>query len=535
MPYLFVNGSMYAQALTRERSLSGDLRLLLESTTEGILGLDVQGRFTFINTAGCEMLGFTPDELLGKDAHALIHHSRQDGSPYPAEKCPILHTLRTGQRTRLTNEVLWRRDGTALVTEFSSHPIVKEGAVHGAVVTFVDVTARRRAEDALRTRVQQQEVVARVGLLAVQGASLETLMHTSVALIGQTLEVEYCKILELLSDGGTLRLRSGFGWKDGVVGEATERTGLESQAGYALRSASAVIVEDLRKETRFAPAPLLIEHGVVSGVDVIIGSERPFGVLGAHTTRHRVFTGDDVNFLQAMANVLASAIEHGRGIERLRALSRELVEVQESVQRAIARELHDEIGQALTALRLVLKNASGRRSDGAGVDLRHAQALVDGLVEKVRSLSLNLRPAALDDLGLVPALVLHCDHYTAQTGVRVDLTHADAEGRRFPSEVETAAYRITQEALTNVARHAEVADAAVRLWATGGTLYVQVQDAGAGFDPTCILATPRSSGLTGMRERARLLGGELTIESAPSSGTRLTAALPIRETGSQRT
>jgi PAS domain S-box-containing protein len=518
------------QTLVREQFLSTEMRLLLESTAEGIFGLDVQGHFTFLNKAGAEMLGFTPQEVLGKDAHALVHHSRPDGSPYPAEECPILQTLRTGQGRRLDDEVLWRRDGTGFPTEFSSHPIFGEGVIRGAVVTFVDITGRKRAQDALRTRVRQQEVVAKLGLLALQGADLDTLLNASVARITQILDVEYCKVLELLPDGNTLLLRSGAGWKNGAVGRATEPAGLESPAGYALRSAAPMVVEDLGKETRFTPSPLLAEHGVVSGVDVIIfGSDRAFGILGVHTTRHRTFTDDDINFLQAVANVLASAIDHRQAAERLQALSRRLVEVQETVQRTIARELHDEIGQTLTALKIILETTSSEPGDAPG--LRRARTLAHDLLGKVRSLSLDLRPAVLDDLGLVPALVLHCDHYTAQTGVHVDLEHAEMEGRRFPSEVETAAYRIAQEALTNVARHAGVAEATVRLWIHGSVLSVQIEDAGAGFDPAPALAMPHSSGLVGMRERARLLNGELTVESAPGSGTRVTAELPFEGSG----
>src|SRR5574337_67700 len=226
-------------------------------------------------------------------------------------------------------------------------------------------------------------------------------------------------------------------------------------------------------------------------------------------------------------DVLASAIEHRRGIDQLQALSLRLVEVQESVQRAIARELHDEIGQTLTALKLILESASSRFSADAGAGLRRAQALTDGLMAKVRSLSLNLRPAVLDDMGLLPALVLHTDRYTAQANVGIALTHTGIETRRFPPAVETAAYRIVQEALTNVARHAGVKDATVRVWAGDEILGVEIKDAGIGFDPKAALTSPRSSGLVGMRERAELLGGHLSVESTPGAGTRVIAELPL--------
>jgi signal transduction histidine kinase len=222
------------------------------------------------------------------------------------------------------------------------------------------------------------------------------------------------------------------------------------------------------------------------------------------------------------------------GRERLQILSQRLVEVQENERRYIARELHDEIGQYLTGLKLVLDMAT-RSPGGDGNDnLKEALALADELMAQVRNLSLDLRPTMLDDLGLLPALLWHCGRYTDQTGVHVDLRHTNLEEQRFRSEVETAAYRIVQEALTNVARHAEVDKAVVRLWIEQDALSVQVTDQGTGFNPDNPLISDTSSGLVGMRERAVLLGGELTIESAPGAGTCLTAKLPLGDTTEQQ-
>jgi len=146
-------------------------------------------------------------------------------------------------------------------------------------------------------------------------------------------------------------------------------------------------------------------------------------------------------------------------------------------------------------------------------------------MERVRALSLDLRPTMLDDLGLVPALLGLFERYTAQTRVRVTFEHAGVEGRRFVPTVETAVYRIAQESLTNVVRHSGATEATVRLWCTDSMLGVQVEDAGAGFDPRAA-AIAQSSGLSGMHERAASLGGNLTIDSSPGAGTRVTCELP---------
>jgi signal transduction histidine kinase len=212
--------------------------------------------------------------------------------------------------------------------------------------------------------------------------------------------------------------------------------------------------------------------------------------------------------------------------ERQQTLSRRLLEAQEAERRHLARELHDEVGQQLTGLRLLLKQSAGGAPAGPSLD--EALALLDGLLARVRDLSFDLRPALLDHLGLLPALLWLFERYTAQTGVAVDFKHTALE-RRFEPTVETAAYRVVQEALTNVARHAGVSTVSVRVWAEADALTVQVEDPGAGFDPGAVLGGV-AHGLTGMQERVALLGGELTIDSAPGAGTHLAARLPLHGT-----
>jgi PAS domain S-box-containing protein len=213
--------------------------------------------------------------------------------------------------------------------------------------------------------------------------------------------------------------------------------------------------------------------------------------------------------------------------ERLKFLSRRLMEVQEAERRKIALELHDEIGQVLTGLKLSLEIGSRLPAHEVGASLEQARGLVNDLMARVRKLSLDLRPAMLDDLGLLPTLLWHIEHYTAQTQVRVNFKHSGLEKRRFAPEVETAAYRLVQEALTNVARHAQTTEATVRLSTHRQTLLIEVEDNGAGFDVEAVIATSETSGLAGMRERVVLLDGQLTIESQPGGGTHLTAELRI--------
>jgi signal transduction histidine kinase len=205
--------------------------------------------------------------------------------------------------------------------------------------------------------------------------------------------------------------------------------------------------------------------------------------------------------------------------QEVSALSRQLVEAQEKERRSIARELHDEIGQALTGLKLMLETRKAENID-------EAMALVNDLIARLRNLSMDLRPPMLDDLGLLPALLAHIKRFTETTNIRVRFSHADISCR-FDPEVESAAYRIIQEALTNVARHANVDSVGVSASADAEWLYIMVSDHGKGFDANAMSAAFHSSGLTGMIERAKLLGGKLDISSRRGQGTRILAHLPI--------
>ncbi|MFN8625518.1 MAG: PAS domain S-box protein [Candidatus Binatia bacterium] len=265
--------------------------------------------------------------------------------------------------------------------------------------------------------------------------------------------------------------------------------------------------------------------------------ERISGMLNLMWHRVAGFDISEIPVLGHLAGALGLAIERSRlfeevtnGRERLQALSLRIMEVQESERRHLARELHDEVGQYLTGVRFLL-DAAGRQSAASSADdLGEARRMIDDLVLRIRNLSLDLRPAMLDDFGLLPALLWLFDRYTSQTKVRVEFAHQEMDAR-LPREIETAAYRIVQEGLTNVARYARATEVAVRVARDAGELAVFVADRGVGFDPAEVLAGSRGSGLAGMRERAELLGGRLHVASAPGEGTRLTAVLPLADPG----
>ena len=243
---------------------------------------------------------------------------------------------------------------------------------------------------------------------------------------------------------------------------------------------------------------------------------------------------DQLDLLHIFTSLGAIAIRQAQLLEqvhagrtRLQQLSLQLLEVQEAERRHLARELHDEIGQSLSSLKLLLEMVErDPEMEVYQAEINLAQELIRQLVKQVREMSLDLRPSILDDLGVLPAVQSLLERFAAQTKIEVDFAVRGLE-RRFPAGIETAAYRIVQEALTNVARHAKVTQVSVRLHASRDSLLVQVEDMGVGFEPGAALHADRSNGLSGMLERARLLGGQMEIESTPGRGTRLTAELPF--------
>jgi signal transduction histidine kinase len=192
-------------------------------------------------------------------------------------------------------------------------------AADGIALYYEDVTKRIAAERQLARRNRQQEAVARLGQAALEGAPLSELYVHAVREVADALGVPFAKLVEPIGDGRTLRLRAGVGWRDGIVGEALLSAESGSQAGYAIQAHGPVMVNDIHRETRFVPPALFAEHGIRSGISVLVGPrDAPFGVLGAHATEVREYTQDDLNFMQGVANLLGAAIARTRVEDELR-------------------------------------------------------------------------------------------------------------------------------------------------------------------------------------------------------------------------
>ncbi|WP_413166765.1 PAS domain S-box protein [Capilliphycus salinus ALCB114379] len=288
-----------------------DRLFLLSPDLLCIAGFD--GYFKRINPCFETTLGYPQVELLSKPVIAFVHPEDR------AETLAKWEELLTGKSIQLENRYRCQNNSYIWLS-WKAAPSLETRLIYAVAR---NITERKQVEALLRSRVHQQATVAHLGQFALTLSSLDDLFNEALTRMAEVLEVEYTKIVELLPDGEGLLLRAGVGWLEGRVGTTRIQTGNHSQAGYSMLAGEPVVVEDLGKETRFNPSALLQEHDVISGMCVMIRfKDQNFGVLGAHSRTKRVFSQDDVNFLQAIANILATAVEQAQSTERLRLLER---------------------------------------------------------------------------------------------------------------------------------------------------------------------------------------------------------------------
>jgi len=256
--------------------------------------------------------------------------------------------------------------------------------------------------------------------------------------------------------------------------------------------------------------PLVVEQEQIGALVLFHSDSWRFKAYAARLVR---ITADRIAPRVSRAQIIEAA---WRDRKELELLSRRLLQAHESERRAISRDLHDEVGQVIAALKLSLE-ASGNRSEPVG-------AALASLMQQVRNMAQRFRPPMLDDFGLAPTIGWHVGQFSEQTGIRVDFRHFGSCGR-FQPDLEIALYRLIQEALTNVARHARVPRASVVLRAGQGWIGVRVRDHGGGFDPERIASG--STGISGMKERLRPFRGQLIVQSRRGRGTSVTATVPF--------
>jgi signal transduction histidine kinase/CheY-like chemotaxis protein len=402
-------------------------------------------------------------------------------------------------------------------------------------------TRLRRVERALRALSQSNERMLRA---ENETDLLHGICHDLVE--GNGYRLAWVGVVEP-GEPPLVRSAAQAGYEDGylqtlniTLDETSERG--RGPTAIAIRTGQPSIITNTQTSEVFAPwRAQAHQRGYASSIALpLVYEGAVLGALNVYATDPHAFDDEEVGLLMQLASNLAYGISalHSRAAraqaehalreqhEQLQILSRRLVEVQEAERRTVARDLHDEVGQVLTGLSLALELVARQPPEHAPARLEHAQRLVNELIVRVRDMSMQLRPPMLDDLGLLPALLWYFERFREQTGIQVHFKHSGLE-QRFPGDIEITVYRVVQEALINVANYAGVGEVFVRLLAGRKHLDVQVEDHGRGFDAREALHNPATSGLSGMRERTRLLGGELQIDTEPGRGSCLTVYLPL--------
>jgi len=459
---------------------SAELHSVMDAVAEGVLVVDRTGRVLLANARFREMWRI-PDEVAASREDGVLLDFVVDQLVDPEGFLAKVRAL-YGQDVESWDTLAFK-DGR--VFERFSRPLVEGGLAMARLWAFRDVTERRVAEAALRESEER---------------------HRS--------------IIEQLTDAYYRTDR------DGIITmmspSAAQVLGLPSISMMIGRPIESFWQDPSQRAALLAA---IAEDGFVRDFEATAVRTDGTAVAVAVTSH---FVRDGSGAVAGVEGIIRDITERKRAEAALRALAVHLDSVREEEHTRIARQVHDDLGQALTALRLDLTWV-GRKLPKGNTALRRridaAVGLTDEMIAVGQHIVADLRPPILDDLGLVPAVEWYAQHFAKRSGLRIEFD-VGAEEPAVPDRLAVAAYRIVQEALTNVARHAQATQVRVRLGEQDGTLTIEIRDDGQGF-PEEAIRSPRSFGIVGMRERAASQGGVLLVTSSPSAGTTVRVTFPL--------
>lgn len=511
--------------------------------------MDRDFNFIRVNEAYAKSAGYTADHFLGKNHFGLYPHAENQvifqrvvdtGEPYVVFEKPF--------------EYPDHPDWGVTYWDWSLQPVKRpDGLVEGLVLSLVDVTGRKRAEIELAR--QNQELLALSKVEHELREFAESLTQSTISL-NSTLEQEQvlASILEQIHRAipftvGDIILKEGRSYRIAGILNTREMDEAWPPADISYSLDDFPLLDQLFTTLQ----PLLIsEADGTAGWQHLTGLEwvrsyvgaplaasgQVFGVINLHSDQPGAFDQRTVAKLMAYTAPAATAMQNAwlfdqvrSSREHLQALSRRLVEIQEGERRYIASELHDEVGQALTGLTLGLQLVERRAGDPQAVraEVSEMNRMLESVLEDLHRLAMDLRPASLDHLGLAAALRQHMAMVNDKYGLVAQFEMVGIQ-ERLPDELEIAFYRIVQEALNNVVRHARAKHVDVVFDRRPDSLLLIIEDDGVGFDPQTTLEKRERLGLFGMRERAEMLGGKMIIESTPGKGTTLLVEVPYGNT-----
>lgn len=513
-----------------DASSVGDLRAVIaQSVSDVVFRLVVEGdlyRFVEINAAFTRATGLTPEQVVGKLVREVIPE-------------PSLSLVRSKYKEAITERrtVRWeevtpyptgRRYGEVSVTPL----IGADGEVSGLLGTVHDVTAVRRAQ-VLGDGEQRvlEMVAARKPIRDVLGSLVKTIEALADPAIAS--------VLLLDADGKHLRhgAAPGLPAAYNAAIDGAEIGPAHGSCGTAAALRRQVIVTDIDADPLWTNYRELAHAANVRAcwsTPITSQDGRVLGTFALYYREPRSPQPDDISLIERVTHVAGIALERYAIDDQLRELSARIEDAREDERTGIAREIHDQLGQSLTVMKLDLAWIARRADapDGISKDvlLSKLQGLLDmtdSIIGEVRRISAELRPGILDDLGLDAAIAWAAHDFEARTQIKCTVRSGVSEDHRMSRAIETTAFRVLQEALTNVVRHAHAKRVDVLIEEAEDGLVLEVTDDGRGITQEQI-RDPRSIGLVGMTERARRLGGTVTFEPRSPTGTRVRLLLPPR-------
>ncbi len=507
---------------------------VLMSIGDGVIAADNLGKVRFINSKAEKITGWSQADATGMSLLEVLKLKDETSGELID---PSSRLFRAGDAG--LEAVLTARDGLQIHLEINLSPLIdQENHLQGLVFAFRDISSRRQAMEQIQRQTSRAEALVEIAKQLNLRLDLKELLEIVCRITNEALKSS-ASVVFLFDQKSNKYLDMARRFEDELpqaqrnpVRMSFSRTMLDR---YLPKDHSSFIVQNAESQKDVPMRNLLRLLGINHlAVAPLVRNQDVIGALVCGSVGKQGFSQDDRDFLNGLAEHIMIAIsntrlfEHVRlGRERQRMLSRSNVDIQEAERRRIARELHDHLGQSLTGFQFMLESVKHQVEEVHKPGIAEIQNSVADIIEQVREMSLNLRPSILDDLGLVPTVKWHIDRYTKQTRIHVNFFSSNST-ERFPAEIETTAYRIIQEALTNTARHSRATEVFVGLVVNDNTLWVEILDKGNGFDVSAVLNKP-TSGLSGMSERADLMGGYLTIKSYIGQGTQILAALPLTD------
>lgn len=488
-----------------------------------------EGTFLFVNETFARLADFQPDDLVGVNAASVIH---------PVSLTAVRRdwqAIRSGVGYHSLIEItLVDRHGRSLILETTGTLVDYQGRCALAWFTH-DISERKAREEELRRRNRELTALNAVASAVSEVLPPDEILNRALGQILTALDLETGWVL-ILTEEGSARLAACHG----LTAAPPSLAFPDCFCSTVLAENTPLIVEATdqrcvaRQALSTASSPLTC-HATVP----IQAHGRTLGVLSVAASDTRYFDQAEMALLAAAGQQMGVALENARLWEELRQreqVRRELlgrvIRAQEEERQRVARELHDGVGQSLNALVFGLNAAATALNQGPELApdlLARLKVSASDTVKELQEVIYDLRPSLLDDLGLTLALRWYARERLQTRGIRVVLDVPE-EGQRLPSEVETALFRISQEAITNISKHAQAGEVSIRLQVEPHQVSMEISDDGAGFTPTETLTGDndrRGWGLLGMQERAALLGGELAIESQSGCGTCLRVTLPL--------